>query len=335
MRFTECRFIVVLIICCLFASCEQMAGWFDGNNDYPFTIERYDRLQNELGVTGNFSTMQRMNTDFPKQTQILVEDVLELGSVTDADMKEKLEICLSDTAMLILMADGERKFSDMHQLNRDFGNALKRMAKELPQLPQPKVYAQFSGLNESVVVSDTLVGFSIDKYMGVDYPLYKKYFYDNQIATMIPERIVSDCVFYYLRDNYPLPETSTGTLLDNMVHLGIINWITRKLTDSGTIEKMLGYSSEDEQWVKDNFQAVVDYVMSFQHSTDPQVLRNLLSPTYTVTINGQKAPSFLGTWLGYQMVSHYMKNRKNLSVQQLAETDDLSAIVSAYNYKLN
>lgn len=335
MRYLSHRFILLLLLGCLFASCEQVAGWLDGSWDKSFAIERYDRLQNELGVTGNFSAMQRMNTVFPKQTQILVEDVLEIGSVTDPDMKDKLKDCLGDTAMLILMADGESKFGDMKQLNRDFTDVLKRMSKELPLLPHPKVYAQFSGLNESVVVSDSLIGFSLDKYMGADYPLYKKYFYDNQIATMVPERIVSDCVFFYLRDNYPLPESSEGTLLDNMLHLGKINWMTLKLTGGDALENMLGYSKADEQWIKENYQDVVDYVMSFQHSTDPQVLRNLLSPTYTVTINGQKAPALLGTWLGYQMVNHYMKNHKSLSLQQLAETTDLSSMVSFYNYKMN
>lgn len=335
MRFLIYRVVILLLLSCLVASCEQVAGWFDGSNEETFAIERYDRLQNELGVTGNFSTIQRMNTEFPKQTEILVEDVLEIGSVTDPNLKERLENCLGDTAMLILMADGERKFGDMNSLNSEFKSALQRMAKELPLLPQPRVYAQFSGLNESVIVSDSLVGFSLDKYMGTDYPLYKKYFYDNQIATMVPERIVSDCVFFYLRANYPLPETSAGTLLDNMVQLGKINWMTCRLTDADSIEKMLGFSAEEEQWIKDNYQAVVDYVMSFQQSTDPQVLRNLLSPNYTVTINGQKAPALLGTWLGYRMVSHYMKNHKGLSLQQLAETTDLSSIVSFYNYKMN
>ncbi|MCF0187220.1 MAG: gliding motility lipoprotein GldB, partial [Bacteroidaceae bacterium] len=218
-----------------------MAGKLDSKPaEEPFAIQRFDRLQNELAVTGNFTTMQRMNTEFPRQTQILIEDVLELGSVVDEDSKDKLVNSLGDTAMLLLMADGENVFGDMKDLNKQFGDAIKLMRKELPLLPTPRIYSQYSGLNESIVVSDSLVGFSIDKYMGIDYPLYKKYFYDHQIVTMSPERIVTDCLFYYLKDNYPLPDDAAGTLLENMVLMGKLNWITCKLTHGNRLEDMLG-----------------------------------------------------------------------------------------------
>lgn len=327
------RCCLLCIICCLFASCEQVAGWLDGTVSDTFSIERFDRLQNELGLTGNFSTVRRMNNEYPLQTQILIEEVLELGSVTDSDIMNKLEGCLSDTAMLILMADGERKFGDMKQLNAQFDKALKRMNKELPRLSTPKVYAQFSGLNESVVVSDTLLGFSIDKYMGTDYPMYKKYFYENQIATMSSERIVSDCIFFYLRDNYPLPETSAGTLMDNMLNLGKLNWITMKLTGNSQIELLLGFSDADSKWLKQNRQKVIDYCMSRQHSTDPLVLRGLLNATGIPAMDDENAPALLGVWLGYQMVNQYMKNQKSMTTEQLALKDDMADLLAAFNYK--
>lgn len=322
-------------LCGLLASCEQVAGWLDGETEVPFSIERYDRLQNELGVTGSFSTIQRMNTQFPRQTQILIEDVLELGPVTDADIMQKLGDCLSDTAMLYLMADGEAKFGDMKALNRQFEKAIKRMKDELPSLVSPVIYAQFSGLNESVVVSDSLVGFSMDKYMGTDYPLYKKYFYDNQIATMSSERIVSDCLFFYLKNNYPLPESAHGTLMDNMIHTGKINWITLHLTEKNTIEQLLGYTDADVKWIKSNQLFIENYILTHQKSTDPQVLRSLLSAVAEPLIGADNSPALLGAWFGYQMVNQFMKKNKKLSVQDLAEMDNLAEIASAFNYKLD
>lgn len=44
------------------------------------------------------------------------------------------------------------------------------MKKEVPALFVPHFYAQIAALNQSVVVGDSILGFSIDKYMGADYP---------------------------------------------------------------------------------------------------------------------------------------------------------------------
>lgn len=328
-------YILAIFICCLFASCEKVVEWVDSYTGEPFAIARFDRLQNELGVTGNFSTMQRMSTEFPGQTQILIEDVLEIGSVTDPDIKDKLEYCLSDTAMLLLMADGEQKFGNMEKLTRQFAKAIKQMHKEFPQLKTPRVYAQFSGLNESVIVSDSLLGFSLDKYLGTDYPVYKKYFYDNQIVSMNPERIVTDCIFFYLKDKYPLPEHSAGTLLDNMVNLGKLNWITMSITGNKRIEDHLGYTSADMEWIRENNQMLLGYVESHKLSTDPQVLRGLLNPISSVRFAEGDSPALLGAWVGYQMVSRYMKDHKRVSLQELAASDNLSEIASSFNFNLD
>lgn len=79
------------------------------------------------------------------------------------------------------------------------------MKKEVPALFVPHFYAQIAALNQSVVVGDSILGFSIDKYMGADYPLYKRFYYDYQCRSMEPDRIVPDCFTFYLLSQYPLP----------------------------------------------------------------------------------------------------------------------------------
>ena len=55
--------------------------------------------------------------------------------------------------------------------------------------------------NQSVVVGDSILGFSIDKYMGADYPLYKRFYYDYQCRSMEPDRIVPDCFTCYVHNH--------------------------------------------------------------------------------------------------------------------------------------
>ena len=66
---------------------------------------------------------------------------------------------------------------------------------------------------------DSILGFSIDKYMGADYPLYNRFYYDYQCRNMEPDRIVPACFTFYLLNQYPLPWQPGRTLLDMIMHI--------------------------------------------------------------------------------------------------------------------
>ena len=52
-------------------------------------VHRYDRLQSRYLTTGDFSALQQMNTDFPAETRTLLEDMLQLGEVNDAQINAR------------------------------------------------------------------------------------------------------------------------------------------------------------------------------------------------------------------------------------------------------
>ena len=72
----------------------------------------------------------------------------------------------SDSTLLTLMHDAEEKFKDLSWVEEKLTKGFKRLKKEVPALFVPHFYAQIAALNQSVVVGDSILGFSIDKYMG-------------------------------------------------------------------------------------------------------------------------------------------------------------------------
>ena len=70
-------------------------------------------------------------------------------------------------------------------LNKGF----RKLKKEVPGTKVPFVYSQISAFNESIILVDTLLGISLDKYMGEDYPLYKRFYYDYQCLERLSGRI--------------------------------------------------------------------------------------------------------------------------------------------------
>ena len=223
------RIIFILVSVIALASCRSDMQGNDALLDRGIKVFRYDRLQYEATAMNSIAAVQRMNLDCPQATRILIEDVLMLGKVNDPNINERMCAYYADSILFRLMQDAEEKFSDMRPIEEKLTKGFKRLKEEVPSIPIPSVYSQISALNQSIVVGDSLLGFSLDKYMGEDYPLYKRYYYAYQRRSMKPERILPDCFTFYLMSQYPFGwERGRRTLFDVIMHQGKINWVARK-----------------------------------------------------------------------------------------------------------
>ena len=319
------KLLFILLSVIAFASCQSDMQSGDALSDRRIKVFRYDRLQYEATVMNSISAIQKMNMDYPQATRILIEDVLMLGSVDAPDINERLCTYYSDSVLLRLMEEAEEKFSDMTPIEERLTEGFKRLKKEIPSLPVPQVYAQISALNQSVVVGDSLLGISLDKYMGEGYPLYKRYYYAYQRRSMTPERILPDCFTFYLVSLYPFGwETGHRTLFDVMMHQGKINWLVRKILGYSSDAEMLGYTKAETDWCKKNGKKLWDWMVRRGHlsSTDPMVIRAYTHPDPNIILKGEPIPPIVGVWLGMQLTDKYMKEHPDVSVEALLECED-------------
>ena len=239
------RKIIFILVCLVALSSCQWDGKSSNATDLDIRVARYDRLQFEYVTMNSLSALQKMNTDYPQVTKLLIEDVLAIGEVNDNRINDRMSEYYSDSTLLVLMQDAEEKFKDLGWVEEKLTKGFKRLKKEVPGLPVPHFYAQIAALNQSVVVGDSILGFSIDKYMGADYPLYKRFYYDYQCRSMEPERIVPDCFTFYLLSEYPLPWQPGRTLLDMIMHRGKINWVVAHILGYESFEKEMGYDEKE------------------------------------------------------------------------------------------
>ena len=325
------RHILIIILSLLVLSaCRD-----DGQKDFflsdgKIKIQRYDRLQFEASALNSFTSLQKMNMDFPHATKILIEDVLALGSVDDEKINDRLCAYYSDTSLVNLMLDVEDKYKDLGSFEKDLTKGFVYLKKRMPSFPIPVVYSQISALNQSVVVSDSLIGISLDKYMGEDYPMYKRYYYNYQRASMNPERIVPDCLSFYLLSLYPFPwERNHRTLFDLMMYRGKIAWITEKALGSEDLgTKVLGYNDTQLEWCRKNKKQFIEWVNKANHleSTDPMVIRAYLQPMPNRILK-EDVPPMIGIWLGMQYIDEYMKKNPGVTFEELLNNTDYEGML--------
>lgn len=160
-------------------------------------IERFDRVLDEYVSLGSNTALARMNMEYPRPTKLLIEDVLKIGNINEPEIEKRLREYYLDSTVQVLLDEVHRQYADVSDLEAAFNEAFAKRLQTDPDYKVPHIYTQVSCLRQSILVSDTMIVISLDKYLGADFPLYKEYFSEEQRQQMTRENIVSDALQYY------------------------------------------------------------------------------------------------------------------------------------------
>lgn len=216
----------------LLVSCDMKLKWGDDDAaSHSVEVKRYDRLESRYLTTGDFSALQLMNTNFPMETRTLVEDVLQLGEVNDPEINTTFLNFFQDSTLQSIITDAEAQYAKMDDINEQLSKDFHKLQRMLPGMEMPTIYAQISALDQSIVVGDKAIGISLDKYLGKDYPLYKKFYNVQQRESMQRKYIVPDCLTFFLLSLYPMDNYESRTQLERDLHMGKIMWVCNKVME--------------------------------------------------------------------------------------------------------
>ena len=223
-------YIIVLFVLMACIGCQwQLKPTDEKSNSDEVVLARFDRAERLFLTTGDFAALQQMKTVYPIETRTLIEDVLQLGYVDQANINSRLLYFFQDSTLQTLLLDVEEQYHNVSDLNADLTQSFKRLVKMVPGLSIPHVYTQIGSLNQSIVVGDSMVGISLDKYLGRDYPIYLKYGYsERQRKMMTRQYIVPDCLAFYLLGHFPMTEEERDSLPLRDAHMSRIQYVVNK-----------------------------------------------------------------------------------------------------------
>ena len=192
-------------------------------------IDRFDRMEYLYLTSGDFAALQQMKTLYPGETRTLIEDVLKLGRVDEPDINFRFLVFFQDSTLQALMKGVNEQYKDVDDLNEELTKCFTKLIAEIPMLEVPRIYTQIGSLDQSVIVGDTLVGISLDKYLGADNPIYHKYGYTEQQRSMMTRKyIVPDCLGFYLLRHFPMPDEAADSLELRHKHMAKIQYVVNQ-----------------------------------------------------------------------------------------------------------
>lgn len=322
----------VLLVCVV--ACRFDQTLINEREEEPFRIVRFDQLVDDYVATGNIVIWQRLNMEYPRQTRVLIERVLRLGSADTEGIEDSLRLFYGDPILVQVRMDVARRFADLSAYEAELDQAFRRLQEEVPDFVRPRVYSQISAFNQSIVVGDSLLGISLDKYLGADYPAYQKYFYENQRASMEAARIVQDCLLFYLHSQYPYRHAGRPlTLGEALINQGRVGWVVCSLIGKKPID-VAAYQPATKAWYAQHEANVWQVLRRPQvwDSTDSLLV-------HSVVMSADAHPYFtdvhsrgVGFWIGMRLVESYMKNHPEVTLDSLLHLRDYDRVLRESHY---
>ena len=159
-------YIISCTILFLFVSCGlKLKQNDDRNANERIEVRRYDLTETRYLTTGDFAALQQLNTDYPRETRILIEDILQLGEISDPEINSKFLNYYQDSILQRIISDVELQYADMDDVNKQLTKSIRKLKKLIPDMNMPYVYSQIGSLNQSIIVVDSSIGIFLDKYL--------------------------------------------------------------------------------------------------------------------------------------------------------------------------
>lgn len=316
-------------LCCFHCSRNKTNSASTDSTD--FTIVRFDTdLYRYLFQNASDTVLKNDSV----LLNILGEDILALGRSDSSGFYSRLRNYFSEPTLKGIYKDEQEKFTDLTNITKELSKGLNVFLQHFPEIKRPKVYMHVSGLEQNIVVVDSILSLSADMYLGSDYSFYQKYVDDYKRPLMTPDRIVPDYLLGYMMAEFPFVGKE-DVLLDKMLYEGKLRYILSQLLPQRKVWEYVGYNKEQYKWCTQRQFLIWTTILENRYlfAADEMNVNHYLNEAAFTSTLPVESPGRVGVWLGYQIISAYMKENPQTSWQELMKNTDYQEILKQSKYK--
>lgn len=294
-------------------------------------LDSYLLKQNQDQMKAAIPLMKRWYGEF---FDIFTYRMIAIGGTEQPNFPDLLYSFVSDSLIRKLEISVSQNI-DTTKLRNELETAFKHYKYYFPTKEIPVVYTCISGFNQSVVISEKLIGVSLDKYMGTESPFYEQLGLPAyKRKNMHPSKIVPDMMQGWADAEWPKSDKD-NSLLSHMIQQGkvlyFLDAMLPELNDTlkiGIPEKQLVFCRKNEakMWTY-----LAEHKMLF--TTDRMSIKRFIDDGPFTASFSEESPARTGIWLGWQIVRSYMKQNKNITLANLMNNSDYQSILNQSGYQ--
>jgi gliding motility-associated lipoprotein GldB len=261
--------------------------------------------------------------------------IVNLGNYKNPAYPELLQNFLTDFTMRDVYKSVEKTYPNLDTIKAELTNAFKNIRYYFPSITVPVVITYISGFNQSIVTTDTILGISLDKYLGQEtdfykslgMPLFKRYL-------MNKAKIPSDAIRGWALAQFPFSD-SASNLLSNMVYQGKILEFTKMVLPEEPDSLIFGLSSEQLEWCRNNEEKMWSYLVENKtlFKSDYLTINKYTGESPFTKDFGRHSPPRVANWIGWRIVDSYLQKNPDVKLSDLMHEKDFMEILRLSKYK--
>lgn len=244
---------------------------------------------------------------------LFTEHVIGIGKLEDPNIHIYLNQFINDPVIRDVFTETQKVFPDFSDQGQVISQALENF-HDLVDLPgEVQINTFVSGFNQSFVTLPSHLSIGIDNYLGKDCLFYRQLRLPAYIIEkMNPEQVVADAVVAWISSEMT-PQESDPTLLDKMIHEGLIMYTAVSVLPKKEKLNVMKYSKDQWDWCLENEKAIWQYMVENEllFSTDMMLIRRLTGEAPFTREFGSDSPPRVGSWMGYRIVERMMSRTKS------------------------
>ena len=333
-----------MIIFAILSFCRCKNDVFSGSKEAK--IVRFDKLLFELDTAHIKSSFDSLHNQYPYFTDIYFENVVPVaGYKSDSVLFYKeLKSFIKDTAIMRLENIVEEVFGDMTDIEMEFDKAFSNLSKEFPQEKLPYLYSYVSGFQiQRFIFQDRKrdgLAFGADLFLGNNFPYNRmehgqNTFSNYLVRTYNKQHLVKKVMELWVDDK--IGDSSGNRAIDEMIKNGKKLYIIKRLLPGIADTVLLEYTSSQIDWLHKNEREMWTFFIenNLFYTTDSYKIKRLTSPAPNSQALGmpKKSPGATGNYLGYKIVSAFMKRNGEMSLEKLINYKNSQKLMEKSGFK--
>lgn len=263
--------------------------------------------------------------------------IIKAGDINDPSFGDMLVRFCTDKQNNEVYAYTMKVFPEIHQIESGLEGAFRHYLYYFPGRTVPNVYTCITGFNYSIIASDTILGISLDRYLGADCEYYPQLGIYNYIsARMTPENVVPDCMHGWAESEWMYD--SIGYAADNVIariiHYGKLKYFERCMLPDLPDEIIFGFTPEQMNFCRNNEMQMWQYLIEHDllFSTDQFDIRKLTGESPFTTYFTNESPGRAAIWIGFRIVESFMIRNPGFKMEELMKAADIQTLLAHAKY---
>lgn len=304
----------------------------------PLKVHRLEKDLHQLTEQNFDEKSAELKSSYGDYYEHYVMNFLNRKGTGDSLYKPSVLTFVNDKDIRQAYAYIEKLYPDdkINAIAAEADNCVKRFHYHFPNRKLPaRLITCMSGWNYASAYVDNALVISLDMYLGDTAKFYQMLRLPQYQAKNMNERyILPDMAKGWMLTEFDNTDP-VNALLNHTVFWGKLFYAINALLPTETDSILIGYTTKQMNYCTSYEKNIWGYFAEKNrlYENNMQTVRELTSDGPFTGAISKECPPRIAMWVGWQIVKSYMKNNKEITLEQLMEEKDPAKILNKSKYR--